>query len=568
MAPIIEETAREVVEKDYLGPDDTVDVSQPLSIGDDAKAWSTQESISDGHLHNFIWERSANYLWRTITLDAPQTVTVSVGCTDAFKLWVNGELLVDQRAPRPLPSRQYEFEVELRSGENRLLAKVVNISWDCNFYFALRNFRGRIPAAIEQILGQASDQRSPADVEKLSDYYLENVLAADEYHALRSELLARQRQLEELNSRITTTMVMREMKEPRTTFRLDRGQYDSPKEEIAAATPAVLPPLPDNGDRNRLALAKWLMAPSHPLTARVTVNRLWQLLFGQGIVSTAGDFGTQGDWPSHQELLDWLAVEFVESGWDVKHMLRMMVMSSTYQQSSVATPEKLERDPANRLLSRGPRFRLQAELIRDLAMQISGLMNSSIGGPSAKTYQPPGLWLELAHQKDNSKFTAQKFEQATGAALYRRGLYTFWKRSVPPPNLVTFDAPNRETCVVQRETTNTPLQALVLLNDPTFVEASRQLAERIIKEADAPEARVRWGFMLATSRHPTARELEILLDKYRWHLEEFQTDVDAAEKLLEVGDSARDDSIDVAEHAAWTCVASMILNLDETITKE
>ncbi|MEQ8835903.1 MAG: DUF1553 domain-containing protein, partial [Lacipirellulaceae bacterium] len=372
-------------------------------------------------------------------------------------LWLNGRQLIDRRRSLPVPQRQREFEVELLPGENHLLAKVVNISWECEFYFALRTKDDRIPPAIHKILRTAREERSESDVNKLKDYYRENIFPEKDYQDLRSRLLAARRQLEVLNQEITTTMVMRELQRPRKTFRLERGQYDSPQEEVSPATPTVLPALPESGAKDRLALARWLTSPKHPLTARVTVNRMWQMLFGDGLVSTSGDFGTQGAWPSHPELLDWLAVEFVESGWDVKHMLRLMVLSSTYRQSSASTVHKNEQDPDNRLLSRGPRFRLQAELIRDLALHASGLLNEKIGGPSEKNYQPAGLWLELAHQKDNSKFTAQQFQQASGEALYRRGLYTFWKRSVPPPNLVALDAPNRETCVVQREITNTPL---------------------------------------------------------------------------------------------------------------
>ena len=568
LAPIVEETAVEVIKKNYLTPEDDIDVKQTLKINGKDREWVLLTEISDGHPHNFPFERSANYLWRSITVDSLQTVTISVGSTDALKFWFNGKLLVDRDRPRPLPERQQEFEVELLPGENLFFAKVVNISWECNFYFALRSNSHRLPQGIAGIVQQSKEERSSEDTKKLEMYFRENALDAYQYHSLRTELLAKERQLAELSERITTTMVMREMQDPRKTFRLDRGQYDSPLEEVAPTTPSILPPLPTEGPKNRLALAKWLTSDTHPLTARVAVNRLWQQLFGVGIVASSGDFGTQGDWPSHPELLDWLAVEFIESGWDVKHMLRLMVMSETYRQSSAATQEKLAIDPYNRLLSRGPRFRLQAEFIRDLALKTSGLLNESIGGPSVKNYQPPGLWLELAHQKDNSKFTAQQFEQAAGEALYRRGLYTFWKRSVPPPNLVTFDAPNRETCVVQRETTNTPLQALVLLNDPTFTEASRALAQKMIAEASTAQGRVVRGFLLTTSREPTPQELEILLSKYKWHLAEFQSDLESAQQLLNVGESERDKTIDSAEHAAWTCIASLLLNLDETITKE
>ncbi|MGI9429489.1 MAG: PSD1 and planctomycete cytochrome C domain-containing protein [Bythopirellula sp.] len=569
LPPIIEETIAEVLATDYLTGDDSIDVTKRVSIKGKDRDWTPMTSMVDGYPHtNFIFERSANYLWRRITVDTRQRATISAGCTDALKLWFNGRLLLDQQGATPMPERQHEFEVELLPGDNYLLAKVVNISWECDFYFAIRRTHERLPNAVAKIVIQPGDKRSDDDAQRIKQYFRENVVDAPAYHQLRHDLLANRRKLERLKQRITTTMVMRKMAKPRKTFRLDRGQYDSPKEEVSPVTPSILPPLPTEGPTDRLALASWLTSPGHPLTARVAVNRLWQMLFGVGLVATSGDFGTQGEWPSHPELLDWLAVEFVESGWDVKQMLRRLVNSATYRQSSAATPAKLARDPNNRLLSRGPRFRLQAELIRDMALYTSGLLNNKIGGRSEMNYQPPGMWLELAHQKDNSKFTAQQFEQATGQALYRRGLYTFWKRSVPPPNLVTFDAPNREICVVQREITNTPLQALVMLNDPTFVEAARFLAERMIREASSIEDRARLGFLLATARQPTQQELQILVDKFRWHLAEFTADLKSAEQLLRVGDAARDSTIPPAEHAAWACVASMILNLDETLTKE
>lgn len=569
LPPIIEETVAEVLAKDHVSAGEFIDLENQIEINGKPREWVAIDAIVDGHPHNFIFERSANYLWRTITVDAPCTVTVAVGCSDALKLWFNGELLVNRDEALPQPGRQQEFVLELKPGENGFLAKVVNISWECEFYFALRGVDGRMPKAIREILDIPSEERDTDQRNKLQAFYRENMIADPAYHSLRHELAECRRKLDLLNAEIPTTMVMREMDDPRSTFRLDRGQYDSPQEEVSAATPGMLPALPSDGPRNRLVLAEWLTNASHPLTARVAVNRLWQMLFGTGIVSTTEDFGTQGEWPSHPDLLDWLAAEFVESGWDVKHMLRLMVMSNTYQQASATTAKKLERDPNNRLLSHGPRFRLQAEFVRDAALKVSGLLNPEVGGPSVKTYQPAGMWRELAHQKDNSKFTAQVFHQDTGNSLYRRSLYTFWKRSVPPPTLVAFDAPNRETCTVRRETTNTPLQALVLLNDPTFVEASRWLALRMMESnSKSPQDCVRRGFFLVASREPTDQELSILIKSYEQHLAEYRADPKSAEALLAVGDSPVQEKFEPEVHAAWTCVASMLLNLDESITKE
>ena len=569
LPPLIEETAAEVLSRNHLPSLTDIEVDKRLEIDAKDREWVRMPAILDGNLHNFIFERSANYLWRSITVDSAQDVTISVGCSDAVSIWLNGKLVFDRNHSRPVPHRQQDIDVQLTAGENHLLAKVVNISWECNFYFAMRGLRRPLPKGILKIVNIPAKERSEEDSAKVQAYFRENIASDSRYQDLRGDYLEASRRLAELNAAIPTTMVMREMTESRKTFRLERGQYHSPQEEVLPSTPLLLPELPNNGHSTRLDLANWLMSSSHPLPARVTVNRLWQQLFGTGLVGTAGDFGTQGEWPSHPALLDWLAVEFIESGWDVKHMLRMMVLSETYQQQSSATPEKLKQDPYNRLLSRGPRFRLQAEFIRDLALKVSGLLNEDIGGQSVKTYQPTGLWRELAHQKDNSKFTAQIFEQAQGRDLYRRSLYTFWKRSLPPPNMAAFDAPNRETCIVRRETTNTPLQALVLLNDPTFVEASRKLAARMIAEAPQSEkAKARLGFLLATAREPSEKELEILLRVHQHSLDEYLSDREGADKLLSIGESPRGEEFDPAEHAAWTSVAMLILNLDETITKE
>jgi len=381
-----------------------------------------------------------------------------------------------------------------------------------------------------------------------------------------------------LDKQIPTSMVMQEMAQPRDTFVLVRGQYDKFGEKVTSGVPAFLPPLPEGSPNNRLGLAQWLVAPSHPLTARVTVNRYWQMIFGTGLVKTAEDFGSQGERPSHPELLDWLAVEFqtpvkspltgVEHGWNVKALVKLMVMSAAYRQSSAVTPELLAKDPENRLLARGPRHRLPAEFIRDQALAVSGLLNDRIGGPSVSPYQPPGIWEELASRADGKNWTAQEYSQSHGPDLYRRSMYTFWKRTAPPPSLVTFDAPDRETCVVRRARTNTPLQALVLMNDPTYVEAARKLAERMLTQGGATtEDRLAFAFRLATARPPRDRELEVLKTVLQRQQEIYRQNTEAAIRLLGVGEASRDDQLDAAELAAWTMVASAILNLDETLTK-
>jgi hypothetical protein len=399
----------------------------------------------------------------------------------------------------------------------------------------------------------------------LSEYYLKYA-APEKDRQLYAQLIELRKQKKKLEASITNVMVMTEMKKPRDTFILGRGQYDNPGEKVTPNVPAFLPPLPPGAPANRLSLAKWLVDPKNPLTARVAVNRYWQDCFGVGIVKTAEDFGSQGEQPSHPQLLDWMATEFVSNGWDIKAMMRLIVTSSTYRQSSRETKEMADRDPENRLLARGPRFRLPAEMVRDNALNIAGLLDTRIGGPSVYPYQPKGLWEEMAA---GVGFSGQSYTPSTGEDLYRRSMYTVWKRTVPPPSLTTFDAPDREKCTARRTITNTPLQALVLLNDPTYVEASRMLAEKTISQAGRdPEKRIDFAFRLATDRKPQPRERAVLLTLAREELAEYRRDRASAMKLIGVGETKRNPKLDPAELAAWTTVTSTILNMDETITKE
>jgi hypothetical protein len=407
--------------------------------------------------------------------------------------------------------------------------------------------------------------RSKDQKTRLTDYFLTRV-APEPLRKLDADLKTLRAQKMELDSEIPTSMVMAEMEKPRETAVLGRGDYRNRGEKVNPGVPATLPPLPQGAPRNRLTLAKWLVDPAHPLTARVAVNRYWQMYFGNGIVKTAEDFGSQGEAPSHPELLDWLATEFVRTGWDVKAMQRLIVTSATYRQNSRVTPELREKDPENRLLARGPRFRLQAEMVRDNALAVSGLLNERVGGASVFPYQPKGLWEDIAF---GDVYSAQSYTPSHGKDLYRRSMYSFWKRTSGPPSLLTFDAPDREKCTARRSVTNTPLQALVLLNDPSYIEASRALAQRIMTEAGGDAAkRIEYGFRLVTARKPSAKEAKILLDLERQELSQYRRNKDAAMKLLAVGESAYDKKLDPTELAAWTTVASTMLNMDEAITKE
>jgi len=413
---------------------------------------------------------------------------------------------------------------------------------------------------------EAREERAcVARQKELRTYFLKHAAPQAE-RELFAELNTLRRDLRKLEAEIPTTMIMKEReKNPRETFVLARGDYRNKTDKVSAQTPAVLPPMPADLPHNRLGLANWLVSGKHPLTARVTVNRYWQKYFGTGLVKTTEDFGSQGERPSHAELLDWLAAEFVESGWDVKAMQRLIVTSAAYRQSSKASPELVQRDPENRLLARGPRFRLPAEVVRDNALAIAGLLDKDVGGPSVYPYQPPGLWKEMAF---GSVFTGQEYEAGKGEELYRRSMYTVWKRTVPPPSLVTFDAPDREKCVARRERTNTPLQALVLMNDPNYVEASRAFAQRILHSGGSLSARLDLTYRLALARTPAPEEAGVLKELLDAQLTKYRSDPKAAEDLLGVGRFRHDPDLDPAELAAWTTVASTILSLDEAITKE
>ena len=382
--------------------------------------------------------------------------------------------------------------------------------------------------------------------------------------SLRSEVAALQAEHDAINKRGVTTLVMQENHEEPSAYILNRGDYTQKKAKVGADVPTVFGVrIAKDDPKNRLGLARWLVHPDHPLTARVTVNRFWQQLFGTGLVASAGDFGVMGERPLNPELLDWLAVEFRESGWDVKHLMKLLVTSASYRQSGVTTAAKQERDPANRLLSRGPRQRLDGEMIRDQALFVSGLLVRKIGGPSVKPYQPDGVWESVAMKESNTS----KYARDSGDALYRRSLYTFWKRSAPHPSLEAFGAPSRENCTVRRERSNTPLQALVTLNDIQFVEAARVLAERILKQKSSDGERLDWLYRLVLARSPQPAEVPVLSAALADFRTSFGQSTDAAKKLITYGEHPPDPTLAAPELAAWTLVASQILNLDEALNR-
>jgi hypothetical protein len=410
------------------------------------------------------------------------------------------------------------------------------------------------------IIATAPDKRDAKQKDFVVDYYVSRHADSTTRAAHDAADAAREAE-EKYRAQLPKTLVMQDRAEPRMTNVLKRGQYDQPGEAVQRSVPASLPSLPADAPRNRLGLARWLVSPTNPLTARVEVNRLGQQCFGEGLVRTVNDFGVQGEAPTHPELLDWLAVRFVESGWDVKAMLKLIVMSATYRQSSIPTRELLARDPVNRLLARGPRFRLSGEMIRDQALAASGLLVERIGGPSVKPYQPPGLWEAVSYDGDLT------YQQDQGDGLWRRSLYTFWKRQSPPPALLTFDAPTRETCHVRRARTNTPLQALVLLNDDTYIEAARALAALALARLVNDEERLQFAFRRVTGRPANAGELAVLRRLLGQQKSRFAITAEAAKELIGVGASKRGNGLDPVQLGAWSVVVQTMLNLDETVTR-
>ncbi|MEM9018416.1 MAG: DUF1553 domain-containing protein, partial [Verrucomicrobiota bacterium] len=434
------------------------------------------------------------------------------GTPESVTIYIDGEKVETTTEAKKVSATiktEAPFHVGGRSSGSQIKAEIDNLQY-YNRVLNVEEIAWTMADIVAEALATVPEKRHPVQ-KKILQW---DILGKNrEYLTARTASLEAEKEKLDLLSGKVTTMVMRDNtpSQRRKTFILDRGMYDAPKEdeEIYPGTPAALPPMPEDAPSNRLGLAHWLFSEEHPLTARVAVNQLWQLFFSHGIVRTPADFGAQGEFPTHPELLDWLAIDYRESGWDLKRMVKQLVMSRTYRQSSNLGSEDRERDPDNRLLARAPRYRLPAEMIRDNALALSGQLVKTAGGAGVKPYQPPGLWAEVGLSGK------PVFQQDKGESLYRRSIYTYWKRSSPPPAMIIFDAPNRETCVMQRPITNTPLQALAAMNDVQMMEASRHLAERVLKEGGInPTTRATWVFEIATARKPESGELDTLLDVY------------------------------------------------------
>ncbi len=526
-------------------------------------AWSQNKNWKDGVVRNFDYSDAGDttYLYRTIEASEPIQLDVSLGSDDTITVWLNQKQVHKNKAARGAAPDQDKITLSLTSGTNHLLLKICNNSGPTGYYFKAGG--SVLPKELQKTIELAAADRTEKQVTALKTHFKNKVW--QQGIELQDKVAKAKSKRDDFTKAIPTVMVMKDMAKPRMTYILNRGSYDSPMKdrEVKPRTPSFLPQFPEADMENRLGLAKWLTSDDHPLTARVAVNRYWTMFFGQGIVSTVADFGSQGAWPTHPQLLDYLARDFVESGWDVKRMIRKIVTSHTYRQSSRVTDVHRADDPLNQFLARSPRLRLPAEFIRDNALSVAGLLVEHVGGPGVKPYQPPGLWNEVSLSGN------VRFRRDDGEKLYRRTMYTYWKRSSPQPAMLTFDVPTREKCVIQRQRTNTPLQALVTLNDDQFVEAARCFAERILlhDSQDAP-ARIDHAFELATGRKADARRQEIFQALLASELKHYEENDESARELLSVGEAKRNEALNTAEHAAWTIVASAILNLDETLNKE
>lgn len=519
------------------------------------------------------WDKAANKVVASSTLESGKwqhvmvTFDGSISGHQASTIYIDGKKTDSKTYPNSVGGN-IETAVPLRlgsrhGGESKLNGKVA--LQDFRFYRRLLSESEIETLAknieLQHIVSLPLEKWTEQQRASVFEYYIANIDTPS--RALKTLLDGKKTEQGLLRSRGSVTLVMEEKKSEPYAHVLTRGVYSDKGEKVFPATPAVLPPMPEGSPKNRLGLAHWLNDPANPLPARVTINRAWSYLFGTGIVETNSDFGIMGARPSHPKLLDWLAAEFIDSKWDYRHMIKLMVTSATYRQSGVVTPEMFEKDPPNRLLSRGPRHRLDAEQIRDLALVAADLLSPKVGGPSVRPYQPEGIWEAVAMPQSNTR----TYRQDKGEGLYRRSLYTMWKRTAAPPTMEIFNAPTRETFCVKRDLTNTPLQALALLNDPQFIEASRELASNALLAETASEARLDFITIRLIGRKLDAEEREISLKSLASALTNFRGQPDDARKLVSIGEKPPRLDADVPELAAWTLLASQILNLDETITR-
>lgn len=505
----------------------------------------------------------SEFLSRQIYSPTAREIELSMGSDDGLVVYLNGVKVHEARIDRAIAADQERVKIALRAGENVLVCKVVNTGGPGGFYHRAISAdgilaRGVIPLTLPATSIRPESRMSARDAWRMT--------TSPRFREITNKIDEAQKSQAMVNSQIPRTMVMMEKPMGRETFVLKRGIYDQIDRDrpVNRAIPKVFGILSEDQPKNRLGLAQWLISPQNPLTARVAINRLWEQFFGRGIVRTENDFGFQGEWPTHPELLDWLATEFRDSGWDVQHMIRLILNTEAYAQSSHVRPEVAAFDPDDRLLSWYPRQRLGAEQIRDQALYVSGLLDERVGGPSVKSYQPDGLWQEVAMPSSNTR----EYVRGKNDELWRRSLYTYWKRASPPPSLLTFDAPTREYCVTRRTTTNTPLQALVLWNDEQFVEAARNVAMRVLRERPTDAERLADLFKRCTGQIPSDATFARLTSALQANRSRYENSKEDAAKFVAVGLSPQPENVDSRELAAWTLLANAILSSDATLVKD
>ena len=548
-----------------FGPEAVLNIDFAQNFGSGNQTWRFDANLADDVSVPLAVGTNVTFLGRVIVSPTDRDLPVSLGSDDGFVLFVNGKEVARREIDRGVVPNSDKATLPLKAGRNIVILKIVNTGGVSGYYFnpLIAETSTAYPHELVGALLPESS-RSAAGNDQIKQAW--RASRSPEFRHRQSRIDQIERDVAMLRTAIPKTMVMKELTTPRPTFVLSRGQYDQPDKTkpVTRRVPAALGVLQPSAPADRLGLAQWIVSKENPLASRVAVNRIWEIIFGAGIERTSEDFGLQGEWPSHPELLDTLAADFRDNGWDTRQTLRQIVTSATYRQSSTPRPELQERDPDNRLLARAPRRRLHAEHIRDQALYVSGLMVENFGGPSVKPYQPEGLWQEGALPGSNTKI----YERGKGDDLYRRSLYTYWKRAVPPPDMQAFDAPTREFCTIKRPATSTPLQALVLWNDPQYVEASRALAQRTLAAGGEDQARLTSMFRRVTGQTPTDKELATLQKSLASFRARFTAAADDAAKLLSIGDKPLLENADKPELASWTMTAAAIMNLYRTTTQQ
>ncbi|MFT7170219.1 MAG: mono/diheme cytochrome c family protein [Paracoccaceae bacterium] len=564
-------SAADLYDRAFISEEDIASGLDVLSDAAPGVAWVPEPGLVPDTAHAFEAGLGVHYLVKRFVATEKRTYQLRLGSDDGLMVWLRGELVYENRSARGVALDQDLVPITLEPGSNEVIVKVVNTGGASGFAWRLWDAAPEDGLSPEQTLALLTAAETGSTAKDALGVLARRGLDP-EWAAAFSQRADVRAKVATFQESLPTTLVSRARPERRMARIQMRGAYDRLGDVVGPATPAILPPLPTDGPADRLALARWIVSRDNPLTARVWVNRAWQHFFGQGIVSTPEDFGSQGAWPTHPELLDWLAVTFMDEGWDMKATYRRIALSAAYRQSSARTPELGEIDPDGALISRGPRYRLDGEVLRDQALYLAGTLDETTGGPGVRPYQPDGVWFAVGYTRSNTVRYAVGMEDEQR----RRSLYTFWKRTAPPPNLTTFDAPMRDTCTVQRERTNTPLQALVTLNDPTYVESAKFIAARVLGTADKAadktvEARTAALFEHVVGRPADADEIAALSGLATELIAGFRADPDAAAQLLDVGMLPLPEPTaegDVPDLAAWTLVASTLLNLDEVLTND